>query len=249
MAEQVSKSISSMRQVEYKRTYDKLMERASGRKYISGEHERHHIVPRSLGGSNAKTNIAVLTYREHFLAHWLLTKFTEGEARRNMHCALWRMMAKAKNNRARVYSSWEYEIARRSQSIALLGNTNAHGNRGRKQPKEQPLRAWDTRRANGLGQMKDSSKEKLRVKAFGRSKGSKSALAKPVVNLDTYAIFGVASEAAEFYGLKSARKIRTCCLGQIATYEGHRFAFLNSPEGYAASVAFLKRKRLVESFA
>ncbi len=247
MADRIFTSVSPARQAEYKRTYDRLMERAKGREYISGQHERHHIVPRSLGGSNAKTNIAVLTYREHFLAHWLLTKFTEGEARRNMHCALWRMVTKTKNNRARIYSSWSYGIARRSQSIALLGNTNAYGNRGRKQPKEQPLRAWATRRANGLGQMKDSSKEKLRVKAFGRNKGSKSALAKPIINLDTYEIFGVASEAAEFYGIKYARQIRSCCLGKVTTCAGYRFAFLESPEGYAAAVALLKRKPLMES--
>lgn len=36
--------------------------------------ESHHIVPRCLGGSNARTNLAWLTPREHFLAHWLLCR-------------------------------------------------------------------------------------------------------------------------------------------------------------------------------
>ena len=36
--------------------------------------ERHHIVPRCLGGSDDKFNLVVLTAREHFLAHYLLTK-------------------------------------------------------------------------------------------------------------------------------------------------------------------------------
>lgn len=36
--------------------------------------EKHHIIPKSLGGSNNKDNIVVLTAREHFIAHLLLTK-------------------------------------------------------------------------------------------------------------------------------------------------------------------------------
>ena len=36
--------------------------------------EKHHIVPRCLGGSDDKFNLVVLTAREHFLAHYLLTK-------------------------------------------------------------------------------------------------------------------------------------------------------------------------------
>lgn len=33
--------------------------------------EIHHIIPRCLGGSNDKSNLVVLTAREHFLAHYL----------------------------------------------------------------------------------------------------------------------------------------------------------------------------------
>lgn len=36
--------------------------------------EKHHIIPRCLGGSDDKSNLVVLTAREHFLAHYLLTK-------------------------------------------------------------------------------------------------------------------------------------------------------------------------------
>jgi hypothetical protein len=36
--------------------------------------ELHHIVPKCMGGSNEKENLVLLTYREHFIAHWLLTK-------------------------------------------------------------------------------------------------------------------------------------------------------------------------------
>ena len=36
--------------------------------------EKHHIIPRCLGGSDDKENLVILTAREHFLAHYLLTK-------------------------------------------------------------------------------------------------------------------------------------------------------------------------------
>ncbi len=34
--------------------------------------EKHHIIPRSMGGSDTADNLVCLTAREHFLAHWLL---------------------------------------------------------------------------------------------------------------------------------------------------------------------------------
>jgi hypothetical protein len=63
-----------------------------------------------LGGSNAKSNIVKLTGREHFLCHRLLTKFTEGIAKRKMWFALNMMLSKTKKQQrdiivtSKVYS-------------------------------------------------------------------------------------------------------------------------------------------------
>lgn len=35
--------------------------------------EKHHIVPRSLGGNNSASNLVKLTAKEHFVCHRLLT--------------------------------------------------------------------------------------------------------------------------------------------------------------------------------
>ncbi len=40
----------------------------------SGYTEKHHIVPKCLGGTNKKENLVKLTAREHFIAHQLLVK-------------------------------------------------------------------------------------------------------------------------------------------------------------------------------
>lgn len=57
----------------YKLHYDKLCNRAKNRK-LTCYTEKHHIIPKCLGGTEKKTNIVELTAEEHFLAHQLLVK-------------------------------------------------------------------------------------------------------------------------------------------------------------------------------
>lgn len=54
--------------------------------------ERHHEIPRSMGGSNCKDNIVTLTAREHFIAHAMLVRMTTGPALYKMKKALGRML-------------------------------------------------------------------------------------------------------------------------------------------------------------
>jgi hypothetical protein len=61
----------------YSAIYAELMMRAQART-LTGYVERHHILPRCLGGSDEPENIASLTPREHFLAHLLLVKMHPG---------------------------------------------------------------------------------------------------------------------------------------------------------------------------
>ena len=71
----------------YETWYRAITERAQTRS-IDGYVERHHIHPRSLGGSDNKDNLVDLTAREHFICHWLLTKMYTGEAKFKMIYAL-----------------------------------------------------------------------------------------------------------------------------------------------------------------
>lgn len=57
----------------YKAHYESIIKKAKNRDIPKGMYsENHHIVPRSEGGTDDKTNIVKLYPREHFLAHWLL---------------------------------------------------------------------------------------------------------------------------------------------------------------------------------
>jgi hypothetical protein len=60
--------------MDYINIYNRLIHRAEERTRLTCYIERHHIVPISLGGDDCLSNIAVLTLREHKLAHILLAK-------------------------------------------------------------------------------------------------------------------------------------------------------------------------------
>lgn len=47
-------------------------------------YQTHHIIPKSLGGSNNRSNLVVLTYKEHRVCHRLLIGMTTGNARYKM---------------------------------------------------------------------------------------------------------------------------------------------------------------------
>lgn len=59
--------------MDYKTHYHNLIERARCR-ILDGYKERHHIVPRCLGGNDSQENLVELTAREHYIAHQLLVK-------------------------------------------------------------------------------------------------------------------------------------------------------------------------------
>jgi hypothetical protein len=71
----------------YKTWYNSIIENAKNR-VVDGYVEKHHILPKSLGGEDNKENLVALTAREHFICHWLLVKMYTGEARSKMIYAL-----------------------------------------------------------------------------------------------------------------------------------------------------------------
>lgn len=99
----------------YQKIYDQIIERARGRK-LDCYSEWHHILPRALGGSNESFNLVQLTYREHFLVHWLLTKIVVGRGRRAMIYAL-QCMGTMDSSGQRFISSWQYDVARRTIQV------------------------------------------------------------------------------------------------------------------------------------
>jgi len=67
----------------YKKIYDNFMYTRKGLGRQKAPNDGlyvHHIIPRSLGGTDNPDNLVTLTLKEHRIAHRLLTKFTTGNS-------------------------------------------------------------------------------------------------------------------------------------------------------------------------
>lgn len=97
----------------YALAYEQLVQKAKDRTVVPSAIERHHILPKSMGGNNAKENIVFLTPREHYIAHHLLWKIHKNISMRR---AFWCMMVIKNNNRKYKVNSKTYEILRVAQA-------------------------------------------------------------------------------------------------------------------------------------
>lgn len=94
--------------------------------------EKHHIIPKSLGGSNTKDNLVKLTAREHFVCHRLLTKMTCGTALYKMQKAVERMTASNKFHNRLYISAKLFEQLRiqsyNAHSLLMTGRFSKEDN-------------------------------------------------------------------------------------------------------------------------
>lgn len=106
----------------YTHWYYSIINRAKTR-LTSDYTEKHHIIPKSLGGSNESSNLVSLTAREHFVCHMLLTKMVSGKQRQKMIHAWWAMATLKKDCQDRYrLNSFQYESARRAYSKQITKN-------------------------------------------------------------------------------------------------------------------------------
>lgn len=104
----------------YQRIYDQIIDRGKVRK-LEGYKEKHHIVPKCLGGNNSRSNLVELTAREHFLCHWLLTRIYPTDSK--LAYAFWFMSHQKNNSQERFYkvSSRIY-----AEAVSNLKMTDEH---------------------------------------------------------------------------------------------------------------------------
>lgn len=106
----------------YKKTYNQIVQRAKNR-IIAGYVEKHHIIPRCMGGNDNKENIVKLTSKEHFLSHKLLCEIYPNDTKLKLAlCFMTYGKGNSKQKRTYITSLSEYERARKnfSKSISLL---------------------------------------------------------------------------------------------------------------------------------
>ena len=104
----------------YQKVYNSLIDKAQKRTICNEYQEIHHILPKSMGGSNKADNLVSLTAREHFIAHVLLAHIHDNN---QMSSAL--IIMKGRKNG--YFNSRLYEIGRKKKSKSMIGNQYAKG--------------------------------------------------------------------------------------------------------------------------
>ena len=144
----------------YTKWYNSIIENAKSRE-ISGYTEQHHILPRSFGGSNDPSNLVLLTAREHFVCHLLLTKMVIGKNQHKAIHAAWGMCnLKSKDQHRHLVSSRTYESLRIKHATILSEKYTGVKNPNKGRSGEQNKFYGKTH--------SDETKEKIRQARLGR---------------------------------------------------------------------------------
>lgn len=102
-------------------SYERFIEKYKSQKLDNMVYkERHHIIPKHIGGSNNEDNIILLTYRQHILAHLLLYRVY----RRFEDLTAYRLMRGLDPDRKRAISKMIGQRHKDSGHIYELGRKN-----------------------------------------------------------------------------------------------------------------------------
>ena len=117
--------------MDYQKIYNNIINNRKQNIY-NGYTEKHHIIPKSLGGKDNKDNLVELSAREHFICHLLLTKmYPEGSVELiKMIKAFMCMMFRQSDMQKRYLNSRWYSFYRekfsKAQSLNQKGQNNSN---------------------------------------------------------------------------------------------------------------------------
>lgn len=112
--------------------YNDIIQKAKDGKWekYDGYMENHHIIPRSLGGGNSKSNIVSLPAKYHYYAHyWLSRMFVHGSAEsKSMIFGFHKMNSRSKNQKREI-NGMLFEEIRKKASEAQRGRKMTESNK------------------------------------------------------------------------------------------------------------------------
>ena len=98
----------------YKNIYNNITKNPKSQLGIT---ERHHIVPRSMGGTDEIDNIIEVSPRVHYLLHLLLYKMTSGNDKKKMWYAVWNMSNQGKIKTGSMYQFIREDCSKKQKEI------------------------------------------------------------------------------------------------------------------------------------
>ena len=214
----------------YQKIYNQIIERAQNRD-LKGYREKHHILPKCLGGSNDKENLVDLTAREHFLCHMLLCEMHPKE--RKLRYALWMMVNGSGDNKRYIPSSRIYQYIK-----TLLSSTMRENRLGKKHSLETKTKMSKSHKGKSLSERhkinigKSLKGRKVSSKTIEKASLSKSPSQiakrvektnKPILQYDLEGNFikewKSCTEAQEKLNLSNY--IQACCSGKVKSAKGY----------------------------
>lgn len=132
----------------------------------------HHIVPRSWGGTNAKSNLVKLTYKEHIIAHHLLYYTEDPKMVMAFYCM------------ANIFHNNEIKYNLTAEQYQLLCE------------QARPLQGEIQKAKMANPEIRQKISNSLK----GKCVGAKSSHKRAVINLVTMEVFPTAREADKAYG-------------------------------------------------
>lgn len=165
----------------YQRIYNEIIERAKTRQ-LEGYVEKHHIIPKCIGGNNDKNNLILLTAREHFLCHQLLCEIYPSENKLKHALFLMSTGKQKKKNKHYKISSRTYERLKLEYALFLTGKKQSDktkikksnsmkqvwANKTDKEIKQYGKKVWVTRRKNKTNVVTKEQAENIRKALIGR---------------------------------------------------------------------------------
>ena len=147
----------------YQRIHDAIIDRARNRT-LQGYRERHHVIPRCMGGTNDNDNLVELTAREHFIVHKLLVEIYPREHK--LVYAYWMMSRNVSNStykRNYKVSSRDYEYSRQLFSeVSSISQKSKKLSADHKQKLSAKAKSRKNKRIPGEFKHSDETKQKLR---------------------------------------------------------------------------------------
>lgn len=220
----------------YKRIYDNIINNAKSKnrnkKLDNQIYERHHIIPKCLGGDNNLDNLILLTPKEHFICHQLLCEIYPTNDK--LKFAFWGMCNQLNGDSKRDYkvSSTTYQHAKKLQYEA---NSKLHtGKKISDKQRNQSRIYWLTNNPAKKGKLNHN---------FGKArtndvvdKISKTKLKNPEMNgnykgdyITPYGIFKSVRQASDFLNNKiNSRLIYKRCKEQNLRIIDNKFLLFNN---------------------
>lgn len=146
----------------YLAIYNNLCEKSKGRIYDKKVHHKHHIIPRCMGGNDDKDNLAILSRREHFVAHKLLIEIypENNKLRFAFRLMIGEMIKYGEHFSSRDYERAMCPIKHSLESRKLMSEKK----RGERKSKESIEKGKATRKRNAIAQVAEHQSFKLGVR-------------------------------------------------------------------------------------